>query len=69
MSNERSYHCTVCGWRGVAEPSPGLDDATCPNCGCLMMPLSWLATWGVALGIAAAVIVLAFFFIWMMLGR
>jgi uncharacterized paraquat-inducible protein A len=51
--HERSYECKVCGWRGALEPMDAGDAAPCPQCGVYLYPLSWMQSWGVALGIIA----------------
>jgi hypothetical protein len=62
---DKAYECPLCGWQGMCEPSPPLQDATCPECGALMTPRSWLDTWGLTLLIlgvvVAAVLFVAYF--------
>ena len=53
---ERSYRCTVCAWQGQLEPFDAGDAAPCPQCGVYLYPLSWMQTWGVALGIMACAV-------------
>ena len=65
LTNPRPYRCNVCGWKGMAEPSPPLNDACCPQCGTWMLPETWLGTWGLALFLvtltAGIVLFVAFF--------
>jgi hypothetical protein len=45
----------------MREPSPPLNDATCPECGTLMAPRSWMDTWGLTLLILGVVVVTVLF--------
>lgn len=56
-SHERSYECHVCQWKGRMEPLDAGDAAPCPNCGVYLYPLSWMQTWGLALGLIGLCVV------------
>jgi predicted RNA-binding Zn-ribbon protein involved in translation (DUF1610 family) len=62
---DKPYECPLCGWQGMMEPSPPLNDAPCPECGTLMLPRSWMDTWGRTILIlslvVAAVLFVAYF--------
>jgi hypothetical protein len=53
---KKSYECLTCGWQGMREPSPPLNDAACPECGEPMTPRSWTDTWGLTLLILGVVV-------------
>jgi uncharacterized paraquat-inducible protein A len=57
---DRSYRCEVCGWQGVLEPCDTENAADCPKCGLLLTPQTWGQTWGVALAIVGATVLLIF---------
>jgi hypothetical protein len=55
----KAYECPLCGWQGMAEPTPPPD---CPECGESLVRRSWRDTWGVTLlilGIVVAVVLIA----------
>lgn len=58
---DKPYECSLCGWQGMLEPTPPVNDAFCPECGTRMMPRSWTSTWGVTLLILAIVVATVFF--------
>jgi hypothetical protein len=62
---DRPYACPICGWQGMLEPTPPLNDAICPECGELLRPRTWMDTWGLAiliLGIVVAVVLFVAYF-------
>ena len=58
---DKPYECPLCGWQGMLEPSPPLNDAPCPDCGTLMTPRSWRDTWGLTLLILGVVVATVLF--------
>lgn len=59
-SREKSYHCSVCRWTGLLEPTDAGDAAACPQCGVFLYPQSWAQTWGLALGMIATAVAFVF---------
>jgi hypothetical protein len=53
----------------MREPAPPLNDATCPECGTLMTPRSWLDTWGLTLLILGVVVAAVLFVAYFGQGR
>jgi len=57
---ERTYRCSVCRWQGMLEPIDVGDAASCPQCGVYLYPMSWMQTWGLALGLIAMTVAAIF---------
>ena len=58
---KKAYECLECGWQGMCEPTPPLNEAPCPECGTPMPPRSWRDTWGVTLLILGIVVATVLF--------